>query len=126
LNSLNMINDKIKGILSGHTFYYYMAYFPFIGWLIPLYVRENDQLAQYHGKTGLVLSVSCILPALFLFLLNFISPLDWRIFRFILVVMIYCIYAVYAAILTAGIYSVYNEKTLQPGVLKKIIDKLPV
>ena len=103
-----------------------MAYFPFIGWLLPLYMREEDRAAQYHGKTGLVLSVSCILPALFLFLVNFISPADWRIFRFILVVMIYCVYVVYAAILAAGIFSVYNEKTLQFDFLKKIIDKLPV
>jgi len=126
LKSYNTIVEKLKGIEIQDTWYYYAAYIPFIGWLIPLFTREDNPDAQYHGKTGLILSVVCILSVLFLFLLNFITPIDWRIFRFILVVLIYCLYALYAGTLVAGIVSVYRNTKVQWDFLQKIIDIMPI
>ncbi len=126
MKSYNTIVKKLKGIEIQDTWYYYAAYIPFIGWLIPLFTREDDPVAQYHGKAGLILSVACILSVMFLLLLNFITPIDWRIFRFILVMLIYCLYALYAGTLVAGIVSVHRNTTLQWDFVQKIIDKLPI
>ncbi len=49
-----------------------MAYLPFIGWLVPLYLKPDDELCQENGRRGFVLSVVFTGTALALFFLYFI------------------------------------------------------
>ncbi len=96
------------------------GYVPFIGWLIPLYLKENDKFCREHGKLGFGCAIffTSILMGIFFFNLVFI-PRDWRVIRLVLVSMTYMTYVAYFPLCFRGIYSACHEKKLEMRSMEK-------
>jgi hypothetical protein len=81
------------------------GYIPFVGWIIPLYARENSELCQKCGKQGLVLSASAALFLLCLFFIDLLLPAGLKAVSFALIVLTYIFNIGY---LTLSLYAMYN------------------
>jgi hypothetical protein len=99
-----------------------MAYLPFIGWLVPLYLKPDDELCQENGRRGFVLSVVFTGTALALFFLYFIFvPRDWRAVRFVLAFTVYLVHTAYFSVCAWAVYYLVREKRLEMPWLEKYI-----
>ncbi len=96
------------------------AYLPFIGWLVPLYLKPDDALCRENGRRAFALAVFFTGAALALFFLYFIFiPRDWRPVRFALALMVYLVHVVYFSICAWAVYFLLREKRLEIPWLKK-------
>jgi hypothetical protein len=82
-----------------------IGYVPFVGWLIPLYLREKSQLCQKSGKQGLVLSLMAAVTLLALFAIELFVPRSLKPLSFSLILLTYIFNAGY---LTLSIYAMYH------------------
>jgi len=100
------------------------GYFPFIGWIIPLYVRENSELCQKSAKQGLLLSLTA---AVFLFCMFFIElfiPRSIKIVSFVLIVLTYFFNVGYLALSATGMYHAVFKKIIRIPVISEKTEKL--
>jgi len=80
-----------------------LAWFPFIGWFIPVMIKKDDELYMFHARRAFVLAIYVIAACTLLYLLAFIFIPSWMdIVRFIVVIIIYVHYVLYAAICVLG------------------------
>ncbi len=101
------------------------AYIPFIGWLIPLYLKKDDPFCREHGKLGFVSSVFFAAVALSIFFLYLLFiPRDWRVLRFLMVLLIYLVYAAYFPFCARGIYTAFLQKKLEMRSMEKYIHSI--
>jgi hypothetical protein len=101
------------------------AYIPFVGWLIPLYLKRDDPLCQEHGKTGFLCAIVFTGAALSLFFLDLLFvPRDWRIVRLVVACAVYIVYAVYFPLCLRGIYTALQQKKLEIRTMEKYIKRI--
>jgi hypothetical protein len=97
-----------------------IAYIPFIGWLIPLYVRENSDICQRSAKQGLILSVSAAAVLIGLFFLELFVPSGFKGLMFALIVLTYIFNICYLTLSAYAIYhTAYGRSVTIPWVSKK-------
>jgi uncharacterized membrane protein (UPF0136 family) len=82
-----------------------IGYLPFVGWLVPLYLREKSQLCQKSGKQGLVLSLLGAAVLLALFGIELFVPRSLKPLSFSLILLTYIFNAGY---LTLSVYAMYH------------------
>ena len=98
------------------------AYIPFIGWLVPLYLKPDDALCQENGRRGFVLAVFFLGLAVSLFFLYLIFvPRGWRPVRFALALSVYIVYLSYFIVCAWAVYHLVGEKRLEMPWLEKYI-----
>ncbi len=81
-----------------------VAYFPFIGWILPLYLKKDDDFMQQNAKLGLSLAGMVLLIDTVLLLIDFFMPARFIIVSFILILVIYAVLIIYFIILTYCIF----------------------
>ncbi|MBN2042123.1 MAG: hypothetical protein JW864_18965 [Spirochaetes bacterium] len=90
-----------------------LAYFPLIGWILPLVTNKNNSICKRHIKQAFVISMFFLLINAFLNLVNVFTPVELRLFRFGLVIAIYginCLYLLFSLtairiVLKGGIFN---------------------
>ncbi len=103
------------------------AYIPFIGWLLPLYLKEESDFCQESGKTGFILAIFFTGLVLGLFFINlFFIPRDWRVVRLIMVLLVYACYAVYFPLCGYGMYLSVHGKKLEIPFLSQYRNIIPL
>ncbi len=101
-----------------------LSYIPFVGWLIPLYLKRNSHRCQAHAKQGLLLAAFFTSVILFLSLLNTLLPEDWREVRLALVVLIYGVYLLYFICCIVGVVWSFNRKELMLPLVQRYVVRL--
>jgi hypothetical protein len=115
-NAIKLTGEKYsyyrKTIFSDENKYYFAAisFVPFLGWLIPLYLKKDDEFSQHQSKMSFHIALFfTIFPSLLLMINMFLSK-EFRILRLILVLMIYLSHLAYFCICAYGIRLSINEK----------------
>ena len=105
---------------------YYAAagYFPFIGWLAPLYLREESPLCQKCGKQGLLLSIYAALFLFSVFFVDLFIPRSIKMVSFVLIVLTYIFNIGYMVLSVSGMYNAVYGKILRIPVISDKTDKL--
>jgi hypothetical protein len=101
---------------------HYMAaagYIPFIGWLAPLYLKENSAFCQHHGKNGFYVALVAIAIVFALMLLNVFTPRDSRILRLLFIVAIYLAYVAYFTFCGFGVNAAVRKREFP------VLDRIP-
>jgi hypothetical protein len=101
-----------------------LSYIPFVGWLIPLYLKRDSHRCQNHAKQGLLLAAFFTPVILFLSLLNTLLPEDWREIRLALVVLIYGVYLLYFIFCIVGVVWSFNRKELMLPLVQRYVVRL--
>jgi hypothetical protein len=101
-----------------------LSYIPFVGWLIPLYLKRDSHRCQTHAKQGLLLAAFFTPVILFLSLLNTLLPEDWREIRLALVVLIYGVYLLYFIFCIVGVVWSFNRKELMLPLVQRYVVRL--
>jgi hypothetical protein len=81
------------------------GYVPFIGWLIPMYMREESELCQKNARQGLILSITAALFLFTLFFVELMIPRSLKVISFTLIVLTYIFNVGY---LTLSAYAMYT------------------
>ena len=89
------------------------GFFPFVGWLFPLYCREKSDKCQQSGKQGLVLSLIAVSFLVSFFVIELIIPRSGKTFLFALIVLTYIFNVAYLALSAYAIYRTANGKAVQ-------------
>ncbi len=80
-----------------------VSYVPFIGWLFPLYMKEEDGFCQHHAKTGFYAAFVALAVVFTLMLISIFTPREYRVIRLMLTILIYLLYLVYFTFCGYGI-----------------------
>jgi len=97
-----------------------VAFVPFVGWLIPLYLKKDDPFCQEQGKAGFYLSFIFTSLALALIFISIFFSRDWHIARFVNAILVYLVYAVYFGFCAYGIReSIRNRRA-------ELVDRIPL
>jgi hypothetical protein len=102
------------------------SYVPFIGWMLPMYVKKDVESCQQNSKQGLVLAVLCVGSVLILVIINTAMPKDWRIIRFILVILIYTIYMAYFTLCILAAFRAFREDDLMYPYVDTYVNRLEI
>ncbi len=120
-----LLNEKIiyaREIAFSEKYNNYFAavsFFPFIGWLIPLYLKPDNEFCQKQAKRGFYLACVFLTLIAFLLFIGIFFSRDWRVVRFIHAIVIYLAELTYFGFCAYGArMSVYNREA-------EIIDKFP-
>jgi hypothetical protein len=89
------------------------GYFPFIGWLVPVYLKEDDAFCQEHGKTAFYMALVILVAVTTLMLVNLFTTRDYRVIRLIIVILIYLIYFAYFLFISYGMYTSIHRKNFE-------------
>ncbi len=106
------------------TYFVALSYVPFVGWLIPLYLKRDSRRCQDHARQGLLLAAFFTLVILFLSLFSILLPKEWREIRLALVILIYVVYLLYFTFCTIGIVWALLQKELKPSFIRRYSDRL--
>ncbi|MGL4370175.1 MAG: hypothetical protein ACRCUT_10975 [Spirochaetota bacterium] len=115
--------DFMKSPESDH-YYAAAGYFPFIGWLIPLYSREKSPLCQTCAKQGLIMSVTAAGFLFFMFFIELFIPHSAKIISFILIVLTYFFNFGYLALSGYGMYQAVYKKIMRIPVISEQTERL--
>lgn len=97
-----------------------LSFVPFIGWLVPMYLKEENAFCQEQSKYGFYMSLLFTSVVVSLIFLGIFFSRDWRVVRLINVILIYLVYAVYFGFCVYGINeSIKNRKA-------ELIDRIPM
>ncbi|HPB83083.1 MAG TPA: hypothetical protein PK200_13685 [Spirochaetota bacterium] len=89
------------------------GYIPFIGWLVPVYLKEDDAFCQEHGKTAFYMALIVLVAVTTLMLVNLFTTRDYRVIRLIIVISIYLIYLAYFLFISYGMYTSLHRKNFE-------------
>ena len=105
---------------------YYAAagYFPFIGWAIPLYLREESDLCQKCGKQGLLLSAYAAAFLFGMFFIELFIPRSIKIVSFALIVLTYIFNIGYMALAANGMYRAVYGKIIRIPIVSEKTEKI--
>ncbi len=111
---------RSPGIEEYSRYYAAAAYIPYVGWLLPLYLKRGNGFCEAHGKNGFTAAVAFAGFELAVFFLNLLFiPRDWRPVSFLFIALIYAAHLVYFTLCARGMYEAYHEKSLEIPVLGK-------
>ncbi len=102
------------------------AYVPFVGWMLPLYLKEDSSFCQESGKQGFVLAVffAAIPMALSLLGVLFV-PKDARIVSLVLAILVYLSNSVYLVLCVISAFmAIRTEKLLAVPVAASYAQRL--
>lgn len=85
-------------------------YLPFVGWLYPVLVKKEDELAVYHSKEAFALAVPFSVILLGLFFLTFFIPYGTRGLKLTVIILIYFVELLYLAICIMGMKNVIKGR----------------
>ncbi|TAL36578.1 MAG: hypothetical protein EPN93_07060 [Spirochaetes bacterium] len=121
-----VVREKIElvrrspGIEEYARYYAAAAYIPYVGWLLPLYLKRGHRFCEAHGRNGFTAAVAFAGVELAVFFLNLLFvPRDWRPVSFFLVLVIYLLHLAYFTMCAWGMREAYREKNLEIPVLGK-------
>ena len=117
-----MIFEFIRYMKSSDSDVAYAAagFFPFVGWLFPLYFREKSDKCQHCGKQGLMLSLLAVGFLISFFVIELMIPRSFKTFLFALIVLTYIFNIAYLALSAYAIYRTADGKAVQiPWVTKQ-------
>ncbi len=95
-----------------------VSYAPFIGWLFPLYMKEQDGFCQHHAKNGFYAAFVALSVVLTLMLISVFTPREYRVVRLILTIIIYLLYLAYFTFCGYGIRAAIRREEYR--VLEKV------
>jgi len=72
-----------------------LAFFPFIGWLFPLYLKRGSVIDQKNAKVSLLISCSVILISVLLTFIDFFTPSTYIFVFFIISTLQYILLTSY-------------------------------
>lgn len=102
------------------------GYFPFVGWLIPLYLRENSELCQRSGKRGLLLSAYAALFLFAIFILELMIPSNLKLASFILIVLTYIFNLCYLSLSAYAMYKTFYQQDVSIPWLSQKADRIQI
>lgn len=97
-----------------------LSFVPFVGWLIPLYLKKEDAFCREQAKTGFYLSLLFTTLALAIIFSGIFLSRDWRVARLINVILVYLVYLVYFGFCGYGIHASINKRYAD------LIDRIPL
>jgi hypothetical protein len=124
LDSVKNFTDRV--FRKESTYFVALSYFPFVGWLIPLYLKRDSLRCQDHAKQGLLLAAFFAVVILFLSLFNILLPKEWREIRLALVILIYLVYLLYFTFCTIGVVWALLQKELKPSLVRRYSERLRI
>ena len=92
-----------------------LGYIPVVGWIIPLFLKKEDQFCQFHGKQGFIISLCAVILGVL------VAFLRTEIFQMLMILSYFCIFAF---LFIYGFVTAYNEKKVEIPVIKDIANKL--
>ena len=96
-----------------------VSFVPFVGWLIPLYLKKENGFCQEQARTGFYMALLFTTTALsFIFIGIFLSR-DWHVARVIDVVLVYLTYLAYFGFCGYGIHASINNRRAE------LADRIP-
>jgi hypothetical protein len=102
------------------------SYVPFAGWMVPLYMKREENTCQHHAKQGLILAVFFTGLVLFISIVDVFMPKEWREFRLILAILIYLLYLTYLTLCIYGARNSLNEKKISLPLFGSYIGRLKI
>jgi hypothetical protein len=85
-------------------------------------MRKDNSFCAHHAKQGFLLSAIFIISAILLNLINIFTPVEFRVFRLVLVIFIYIFYIAYLSLCLIGVSRILKEKDFKIDLLKKMVD----
>jgi len=92
-----------------------IAYIPLIGWILPLFLKRDDEFCQFHGKQGFVVSIISFLVGIT------VAILRTELFEIILVLFYFFLFA---GLFIYGFFVAYNNKEKSIPFIKEISDRI--
>ena len=86
--------------------------------------NSEDKLAMDHAKQALVVAIFFSASATLLYCLSFFAPADLRIFRLVVVLLIYALYLIYAVLCVMGTVQVRQGRYRPFPVFGSYTDRL--
>ena len=103
-----------EGLKNNKTFAA-LAYIPIIGWILPLFIKKEDGLCQFHAKQGLVLSIMAILLGII------VAIAVTEVFEVILVILYFL---VFIGFFLYGFLKAYSGLKAEIPIIDSISEKL--
>ncbi|HON79915.1 MAG TPA: hypothetical protein PK544_15590 [Spirochaetota bacterium] len=94
------------------------GYIPFIGWLLPVYLKKDSSFCQEHGKAAFYIALVILTAVTSLMVFNIFVSREYRIVRLVLVSLIYLLYLLYIIFISYGLHTSLHRKAF--GILEKI------
>ncbi len=86
----------------------FLAYFPFLGWLLTAIIKKDDEFIIFHSKQGFILATYMAIFSSLVFIVS--GLIDTAMVRLGLVVLIYLNYAVYLFLCIWGTFYIITGK----------------
>jgi hypothetical protein len=100
------------------------GYVPFIGWLVPLYIRDKSEICQKSGRQGFLLSIFAACVLLGFFFLELFIPSGFKIAMFVLIVLTYIFNVCYLTLSAFAMYHTAYGKVIRIPWISDTSDKL--
>jgi len=84
-------------------------YVPFIGWMYPMAFMKDDTFAMEHAKQGFIMAVFFTAVLSFLAFSTVFVPINLRIVKFIIVILMYIAELAYLALCVLGTYIIVKK-----------------
>lgn len=96
-----------------------VSFVPFVGWLLPLYLKKEDSFCQEQAKSGFYMALLFTSTALALIFIGIFLSRDWRVARLIDMVLVYLTYLTYFGFCAYGIHASINNRRAE------LLDRIP-
>ncbi|MBP7582415.1 MAG: hypothetical protein KBA61_00165 [Spirochaetes bacterium] len=97
-----------------------VSFVPFVGWLIPLYLKKDDPFCQDQAKTGFYMALLFTTLALAIIFVGIFLSRDWRVARLIQAILVYLTYLVYFGFCAYGAHASINNRQAE------LINRIPL
>jgi uncharacterized membrane protein len=109
-----------------HRILHGLAFFPFIGWVFPLYLKSEDETIQKNAKVGLLLAFYTVSIYIFLIAIEFLLPSVLIHVSYAINSIIYAMLIIYFIILLIGIVFTQNNKVYKLPIIHSIATSLNI
>jgi hypothetical protein len=118
---------KIRNFLKNKktdTYFAAVSYFPFVGWVLPLSLKKENQWCLQNAKTGFMLSLFAIGIISLASVFKFILYGGFHIEGYTLVIIIYCLYSLYLIISLIGFIKALKNQIFYLPLISGLANKL--
>ncbi|MFW5807893.1 MAG: hypothetical protein ACOCWH_02435 [Spirochaetota bacterium] len=102
------------------------AFFPFVGWIAPLYLLPQKGTAQKNAKTALLLAAGVTAVYLLLVIVDFFIPPTAILFSFVINIVLYAVLIMYFAVLVAGVVFSQLDRELPLPIIRETAASLNI
>lgn len=123
---MEKIKEKLKIILkkANMELIVVASYIPFIGWMIPLSLKKRYPEVILQAKQGFILAIFFICAILTLIFTNIFITQEFRVIRYIMVIIIYLLYALYLGICVWACIAASRNINKELPIVKKFIQQI--